>query len=168
MKAKQPKAGPEAAAGTNEAAGVNEVAAATGAAGVNEVAGATGAAGGEPVKPAAKPVRRWLPFLFLHVIFLIYSMSAILSKLAAGSAFFSPRFLLCYGGALALLVVYALVWQWILKFLPLTVAYLNKGVTIIWGMVWGFLIFHESISIAMVVGAVIVFVGIILVVTDRG
>ena len=124
----------------------------------------------EEKSPSSQSVPRkaWLPFVVLHAILLLYSIAAILSKTAAGFDFFSTAFILCYGGVLLLLVVYALVWQWVLKSLPLTIAYANKGITIIWGMVWGFLIFGESISLTMILGAALVFIGIMLVVTDRG
>ena len=114
------------------------------------------------------PPKTWKVFVVLHLILLLYSIAAILSKTAAGVDFISLPFILCYGGVLVLLLIYALVWQWVLKALPLTVAYANKGVTIIWGMVWGFLLFDETISVTMLIGAAIVFAGILLVVTDRG
>jgi drug/metabolite transporter (DMT)-like permease len=114
------------------------------------------------------PPKTWKVFIVLHLILLLYSIAAILSKTAAGVDFISLPFILCYGGVLVLLLIYALVWQWVLKSLPLTIAYANKGVTIIWGMVWGFLLFDEAISVTMLIGAAIVFAGIMLVVTDHG
>jgi drug/metabolite transporter (DMT)-like permease len=62
------------------------------------------------------------------------------------------------------LFVYAVVWQQLLKHLNLTTAFCNKAVNIIWGLLWGFIIFKESISWNMILGAVIVIVGVITVV----
>ena len=59
---------------------------------------------------------------------------------------------------------YAIVWQQIIKHLPLNTAYANKAVTIIWGILWGFLFFDEQIKWNMIVGAVVVIIGVILVV----
>lgn len=50
--------------------------------------------------------------------------------------------------------------------MPLTTAFANKAVTIIWGMLWGVLIFRESITPAMIIGSVVIIAGIWLVVTS--
>ena len=59
-----------------------------------------------------------------------------------------------------------LLWQQVLKRMPLTVAFANKAVVIIWGIVWGMLFFGETLRISMVVGSVIIIAGIYLVVSD--
>lgn len=87
--------------------------------------------------------------------------------MASGQDSFSIGFFMFYGLELAILVIYALLWQQVLKFIPLTVAFCNKAITIIWGMVWGALIFNETITPFMVIGSVIVLIGIILVVTEH-
>jgi len=106
-------------------------------------------------------------YLMLHGILLLYSFAAICSKKAALSPTFSLEFFAWYAGVLGILVIYALVWQQVLKRLPLFTAFLNKGITIMWGILWGMLIFGESISLTMIIGAAIVFVGIILVVSSN-
>lgn len=103
-------------------------------------------------------------FLILHICLLFSSLSGVCSKMAANQEDFFG-FILWYGGVLAIMAVYAVVWQQILKRMPLTVAYANKPVSLIWGMVWGSLIFHEKISWNMVLGAAVIFAGIYLVVT---
>ena len=113
--------------------------------------------------PAQKP--RWHVYLLLHIIIFLYTLAGICSKMAAGEQFASLLFFAWYGGVLLILFVYAIVWQQVLKRLPLTTAFANKGVTVVWGILWGALIFAENISIWMILGAAIVFVGIILVVT---
>ena len=113
-----------------------------------------------PDKPGPKT------YLLLHAGFLLFSLTGIFSKLAAGSVFLSLDFFLYYGGALLILVLYSLLWQQILKRLPLTTAYYNKAITIVWGIFWGRLIFEEAITWNMVLGGVIVFAGILIVVTD--
>ena len=98
----------------------------------------------------------------LHLLLMVYSMSGILSKLAAGEDFFSPKFLALYAGILALLGLYAIGWQQILKRLPLTTAFSNKAVTIVWGIVWGVLFFAESVTVGKVIGAVLIIAGVVL------
>ena len=65
------------------------------------------------------------------------------------------------------LFLYAIIWQQILKHIPLTTAFLNKSVTLVWGMILGAVIFEEQITIKMVVGAIIVLAGVCLVVIDN-
>jgi drug/metabolite transporter (DMT)-like permease len=100
----------------------------------------------------------------LHLIVLLYALGGIFSKNAANAAFLSQDYILNYGMVLGILAVYALLWQKILKKLPLTVAMANKSVTVIWGLIFGRLIFHESITIWSIIGAVVIVVGILIVV----
>lgn len=97
----------------------------------------------------------------LHVLLLFYSLSGIFSKNAAYQPFLSAPFILLYGGMLAVLFIYAIGWQQIIKRLPLTVAFANKAITVVWGMVWGVLFFGEQINIQMIIGAALVIAGIV-------
>ena len=63
------------------------------------------------------------------------------------------------------LVVYAFFWQQILKKMSLTVAMANKSVTVIWGIVYGWLFFRETITFNNLLGAVVIIVGIWIVVS---
>lgn len=101
-------------------------------------------------------------FVSLHILLALYSLSSVLSKLASNMRLLSIRFCLCYGGIIALLGVYALAWQQIIKRIPLTTAFANKAVTVVWGLVWGLLIFHEAITPGKLAGAVLVMTGVIL------
>ena len=105
-------------------------------------------------------------YVILHVNILIYAVSSICSKMAATQNFLSYKFILLYAGALFCLFVYAIIWQQILKHISLTTGFLNKAVTIIWGMIFGVLLFHEKIEGNMIMGALIVFAGVKLVVSD--
>lgn len=106
-----------------------------------------------------------LLFFLLQLLLFFNSLSGILSKLASGEEFLSLRFCLCYGGMIAILGIYAIAWQQIIKHMPLTTAFCNKAVSIVWGILWGVLIFKEAIKWNMILGAVIVIVGVIIVVT---
>ena len=98
----------------------------------------------------------------LHLLLLLYSCSTILSKLAAGERFFRLRFLLLYGGMALILLFYAIFWQQLLKKVPLIFAYANKAVTVIWGLVFGILIFGEESTIKKIAGVLLVGLGIVL------
>lgn len=112
-----------------------------------------------------KKQKKKLVFIILHILLLIMSFGGILSKLASAEPFLSLRFCLCYGGMIAILGIYAIAWQQIIKHMPLTTAFCNKAVEIVWGILWGVLIFKEAIKWNMILGAVIVIVGVIIVVT---
>lgn len=101
-------------------------------------------------------------FIYLHILLVLYSLSAVFSKLASVEPFLSIKFCVFYGLVLFLLALYALCWQQIIKHLPLTVAYANKAITVVWGIIWGLLIFGEKLTPGKVLGAVFVICGIVL------
>lgn len=98
----------------------------------------------------------------LHIMLMIYSLSGIFSKLAAGEKFLSIKFCIYYGMIILLLGFYAIGWQQVIKRLPLTTAFANKAITIIWGMVWGVLFFSEPITFGKILGAIFVILGVII------
>lgn len=98
----------------------------------------------------------------LHLLLMIYSTSGILSKLAAGFDFLSWEFIALYAGIIALLGLYAIGWQQILKRLPLTSAFSNKAITIVWGIVWGAVFFGEPVTGRKIIGAALIIAGVVL------
>lgn len=111
---------------------------------------------------ANKPNSRAVVLIALHVLLLVYSLCGFFSKNASRQPFMSFEFCAFYAGMLAILVVYAIGWQQILKRLPLTVAFANKAITVVWGIIWGAVFFQEAITPPMIVGAIIVMAGIVL------
>lgn len=107
-------------------------------------------------------------YLLLHISLLFSSLSGVCSKMASrytGNIFSIP-FVFWFGLVFVIMFGYAVIWQQILKRMPLTVAYANKPVTLVWGIVWGSLIFGEKITWNMLIGAAIIFVGIYLVTSE--
>lgn len=98
----------------------------------------------------------------LHIVLLVYSLSTICSKLAGNSEMLSLRFIMLYGAIIALLGFYAIAWQQIIKRLPLTLAFANKAITVVWGIVWGALFFGEKITTSKIIGAIFVVIGVVL------
>ena len=101
-------------------------------------------------------------YLLLHLLLMVYSANGVFSKLAAREEFLSWPFLLLYAAVVALLAVYALGWQQVLGRIDLSAAYANKAVTVVWGCVWGMLIFRERLTVGKAVGAALVLCGIVL------
>lgn len=100
--------------------------------------------------------------LALHLLLMVYSTSGICSKLAAGQAFLSPMFCLYYAAIIGLLGVYAIGWQQIIKRLPLTTAFANKAVTVVWGIIWGAVFFQEPVTPKKLLGAALIVAGVVL------
>lgn len=101
-------------------------------------------------------------YLALHLFLMVYTISGIVSKFAAGKDFLSLPFILLYGAEILLLAFYAIGWQQFVKRMPLSLAYANRAVTVVWGCVWAVLIFHEQLTVGKVAGAVLVLAGVAL------
>ena len=101
-------------------------------------------------------------YIFLHLFLMIYSFSSIFSKKAADKDFLSLPFCIFYGLSLFVLFVYAIGWQQFIKRLPLTEAYANRAVSVIWGCIWGVFLFNEKLSFRNIIGALLVIAGVIL------
>lgn len=107
-------------------------------------------------------------YVILHGLMVLYSLGAVCSKSASRHPFFSAGFWLFYGLAFAVLAVYAVVWQQLIKRIPLVTGYANKAVTVIWGLLWGRLFFEEAITVQGVLGAALIMLGIYIVVKADG
>ena len=100
--------------------------------------------------------------LLMHAGFLLYSGYSLVGKAAARFPFFSPPFIVAYGIVAAILCAYAVIWQQVLRHIPLSVATANKSITVIWGILFGKLCFAETITWNMIAGAAVIFAGILL------
>ena len=99
----------------------------------------------------------------LHLLFLLYSGCGILGKLASQQLFFSMRFMALYASSLLVMVVYAILWQRILLTIPLTTAASYKGITVVWGIVWGRVFFNEGINDAKVIATILILTGVAII-----
>ena len=111
----------------------------------------------------------WIPmkskvkiYFLLHIFLMFYSICGIVSKLAAGEPFLSLRFCFLYGIEIFILGCYAIGWQQFIKRMPLTAAYANKAVSVVWGCIWGVLIFDEHLTAGKLLGVFLVVAGVVL------
>ena len=102
-------------------------------------------------------------FLFMHAAFLVYCLYPILGKFATRYDILSVQFIALY----CVVFGYAILWQQVLKKIPLTSAIANKSITIVWGMVFGFLFFKEAVSLKMIIGAALILSGIFILSTEK-
>lgn len=104
-------------------------------------------------------------YVLLYGSFLIYSVSAICAKLAAGQTL-PVRMMLFIGLEVLCLGVYALIWQQALKKFTLVTAMASKGVVVIFSLVWSVILFREEVTIYNIIGAVVIIGGIWVVSSD--
>lgn len=103
-----------------------------------------------------------LSILALILINLLYSTVGIFTKLASQQDFLSWGYLLSFGGAVGVIGVYAILWQQVIKRIELSTAYMFKGTTIIFTMLFAYWLFGEQITWNNILGAVIIIIGIVL------
>lgn len=78
------------------------------------------------------------------------SLSSSVLKVGGQYPFLSPMYLLFFGLALVIMAIYAVAWQLLLERLPLTTAYLRKGLTYALIFVWAALFFDEVITLKQI------------------
>lgn len=101
-------------------------------------------------------------FILMHLGFLIYSFYSIVGKISSNEEFLSFKFILCYMIVFFIMGIYALIWQQVLKHIPLSFAISNKSITILWGMLFSYLLFKEQITVKSIIGAILILIGIII------
>lgn len=118
----------------------------------------------EQIKEPARRKATVLDIVLLQGAVLIFAAATLLTKYASGQPLLSWGFVLLYGGSILLLFVYAILWQQFLKIIPLSTAYANRAMAMLWSMVFGKLLFLETIKWNMVVGVAVIAAGIMLMV----
>lgn len=103
----------------------------------------------------------WLIVLQLSV--LIYTFAGVASKMASNEPGITLKFIGFYLLEIIILGIYAILWQQVIKRLDLSIAYANKGASLIWSLIWAIVIFDEKITAWNIIGIVIVMIGIFLV-----
>ncbi len=103
-----------------------------------------------------------LDIVMLQFSVMVYSLSTVAGNMASKHDFLSPYYILFFGLDFFILGVYAILWQQIIKRFQLSIAYANKAMTLLWSMVWNFLIFSQGITVKKVIGVLIVMAGVVV------
>lgn len=98
----------------------------------------------------------------LLLINLLYASVGIFTKLASQQEFLSWAYIFSFSGAVAVIGIYAILWQQIIRKIELSTAYMFKGTTIIFTMLFAYWLFGEQITWNNIVGAAIIIIGIVL------
>lgn len=114
-----------------------------------------------------KKYNNFFSFLFMHIAFMVYCIYPLLGKFATRYELFSFPFIILYCMVLGVLFIYAILWQQVLKKIPLSIAIAHKSITVIWGMIFGFFVFGEKISLKMLIGVALILCGILLLSTEK-
>ena len=104
-----------------------------------------------------------LSIMLIQGAVIVYTMAGVCSKMAGGFDFPAPGFILFYVGQIAVLGIYAILWQQIIKRVDLSVAYVNRSLAIMWSMIWAILFFGEKITVQNIIGVALVLAGTIIV-----
>lgn len=104
--------------------------------------------------------------ILLQAIIVIYTVSGVMAKFAsAGENLMQVALFL--GLDLMFLGIYAICWQQMIKKFPLSVAYANRAMALLWSAVWAKMIFSEQIGWKQMLGIVVVIVGIVIINTEK-
>ena len=93
---------------------------------------------------------------------LLYACVTLFTKYASQQELGSVAYCLGLAGAIGVMGAYAICWQQILKRVELSTAYMFKGTSLIFIMLFAYVLFGEQITLMNIVGAVIIITGITL------
>jgi len=104
-------------------------------------------------------------YILLYTGFVVYSFASVLAKYAAAQSNWGvmAAYLI---GEIVVLGIYAIMWQQALKKFPLVIAMSNKGMTVVFSLIWSVLLFHEEITAINILGTLVIFLGIWMVSAD--
>ena len=103
-----------------------------------------------------------LLYIALVGINLIYACTAIFTKMASQQEVFSLSYLWWIAGAVGVMGLYALLWQQVIARMPVSTAYMFKGTSLIFVLIFSVLLFNETITISNIIGSVVIIAGILL------
>lgn len=112
-----------------------------------------------------KTLKKTYVLLYLGIV--IYSLTSVSNKIAAGYPILSFNWVLFYGLSIIAMGGYAIIWQKVLKNIPLTTAYANRAVSTILCFLWGALFFGEKVSLRIMIGAIIIVAGVVVITGDE-
>lgn len=96
----------------------------------------------------------------LSVSLVIQSLSSVFIKYAGKYETLSKEFIFFYVLAIGCLGVFAIMWQFLLELIPLTTAYLRKGILYILILIWSVILFKERVTVYNIIGSIIIIAGI--------
>lgn len=93
---------------------------------------------------------------------LLYACVTLFTKYAAQHEFLSLQYNVGLCGAIGVMGLYAICWQQVLKRIELSTAYMFKGTSLIFIMLFAVVFFSEHITMMNIIGACVIILGIAL------
>lgn len=115
------------------------------------------------VKQTKKKFDFFLQVVAIQTIVAIYSFSTVVAKFASRQTFLSWQFILLYMAEIGILGIYAILWQQMIKHFPISVAYANRAIGLLWTLLFATVFFQEKINLQNVIGVIIVIIGTMIV-----
>ena len=104
--------------------------------------------------------------ILLQAIIVIYTISSIMAKFASAGETLE-KVILFFGLDLLFLGIYAICWQQMIKIFPLSVAYANRAMALLWSAVWARIIFGEQITLKQMCAIGLVIIGTVIINTEK-
>lgn len=101
-------------------------------------------------------------YIALVGVNLVYACTSIFTKMASREEMLSCAYLLWIAGAVGVMGVYAILWQQVIKRMEISTAYMFKGTSLIFGLLFACFLFSEQITVTNIIGAMIIITGIAL------
>ena len=102
----------------------------------------------------------------MYFAIVLFSFAGVLLKMASSYNMLSYNFLILCTGALVINVIYAFIWQRVLKIIDISIIYSVRSLVVILSLMWAVVIFKENITINNIIGAIFIILGIIMVKKD--
>lgn len=100
--------------------------------------------------------------ILLSLSLIIQSLSSVFIKYAGTYETLSREFIFFYLMAIGCLGVFAIMWQFLLEMIPLTTAYLRKGILYVLILFWSVILFKEQVTLNNILGSIIIIAGIMI------
>lgn len=104
--------------------------------------------------------------IFAIVIYMIFPISSAFIKYATivNENLYK---IIVFGLSILTLILFSILYQKLLKNIDLVKSYIFKSTTIIWSVVYGYIIFNENIKVNHIIGIIIIIIGIILSISEK-
>lgn len=107
-------------------------------------------------------MKKWTSYIVLILAIAIYSTVGIMTRCAAMYPFLSWQYILFVVGAVGILGVYAILWQQLIQRMDISLAYMFKGLGVVFALLICHYVFGEIITFNNMIGALIIIGGITL------
>lgn len=71
--------------------------------------------------------------------------------------------MILYGLMIFVLFIYAIFWQKVLMVIPLSYAYINKAIVLVWMMILGAIFWNEHIGVQKILAVIFIMVGLYII-----